>query len=309
MPVPAATGNFSNHLAPGIRGIVGTNLRSSETYYSRFLNTSTSDRNYEDRLAAAGLPIAARKAQGQGIPTYPVLEGNTQRISFDVWGIGFSVTQEMWEDDLYKGQGSAIRDGANNIADSLRERVEIQAHLPFGAGGYDGSTYTVLPDNSGLFATSHSPVAGAHGVAQANRPSTDVELSVTSYRAGVVQFKKWTNDQGLRIPGYTKPVRLGCSVDLEYTALEVVRNPTRVDAGDGVKNVHRMVEVVGDPYITDTNNWFLQGAKHFMEFVWRWRPRLDNYDDRDRRIAKFVGYERFTVNALHWLGMYGTAPS
>lgn len=304
---PAVTGNFSNHLAPGIRAVIGANLGGRESYYSMFYDIETSERNYEDYLAAAGLPIAALKPQSEPIVAYDPLEGSTKRVSFDVWAIGFEVSEEAWEDDLYADSGSALRSASNGIADSLAERVEIEAHRPLNAEGYDGSTYTVLPDSSGLFATSHSPVAGGEAAAQSNRSATDADLSVTSYRVGLTQFRKYTNDRGLRIPGFTMPARLITPVDLEWDAGEVVNSSNRPDTMNRVENVSKgktSVEIT--PYITNDDTWSIQGAKHFMKFFWRFRPRLDSFDDRRTRTAVYVGYQRFKVAPIHWLGMYGS---
>lgn len=305
--MPATTGALSNHLAPGIRAVIGTSLEGRESYYSKFYEMETSERNYEDYLAAAGLPIATRKTQGQPIQTYDPLEGNTKRVDFEVWAIGFEVTQEAWEDDLYASDGSALRAASTGIADSLVERVEIEAHRPLNAEGFDGSTFTVLPDSSGLFATSHSPVSGGEAAAQANRPSTEVDLNVTSYRAGLTTFRKYTNDRGLRIPGYTSPARLIVAPDLEFDALEVVGSSNRPDTANRVENVTKnRTSVEVSPYITDTDQWIIQGSRHMMKFFWRWRPRLDNFDDRRSRVAVFVGFQRFRVMPIHWLGMYGS---
>lgn len=306
---PAVTGGFSNHLAPGLEAIIGTNLEGRESFYSRYYNVKTSNRNYEDVLAAAGLPIASSKPQGQPITAVDPLEGTTQRVTFPTWGIGMEVSEEAWDDDLYANDGSALRDGANGIADSLAERVEVEAHRPLNAEGFDGSTYTVLPDSSGLFATSHSPVTGGEAAAQANRPSTDADISVTTYRAALITIRKYVNDRGLRIPGFCTAARLILPPDNTFDAQEIVQSKMRPDTMNQVDNVSPGIEILpqGNPYITDTDQWIIQCRMHYLNFYWRWRPRLDSFDDRRSRVAIFVGYERFNVIARHWLGLYGSS--
>ena len=99
---PAVTGGFSNHLAPGFRALIGTSFEGRETFYSRYYNIETSERNYEDVLAAAGLPIASAKPQGQAITAIDPLEGTTQRVSFNVWGIGMEVARAaLMADDTW----------------------------------------------------------------------------------------------------------------------------------------------------------------------------------------------------------------
>src|SRR6185436_13984940 len=133
---PSTTAGFANHMAPGIRQIIGTNLGARKSYYSQLYNVETTVRNYEDYLAGTGLPIAVEKPQGVNIQSFDPIEGVTKRLSPKVYAIGMEVTEEAWDDDLYANKGSAIRDGANGLADSLAERVEIEAHRPWTAEGF-----------------------------------------------------------------------------------------------------------------------------------------------------------------------------
>lgn len=304
---PIQTSSFSNHMAPGLMEIIGTALAGRTSYYSQFCEVKTSERNYEDVLAATGLPIAVSKAQGADIQSYDPLEGNTKRFTPVVYALGMEVTEEAWEDDLYSGKGSAIRDAAQGLADSLAERVEVQAHDPL--NNAFGTTYTVLPDNtSGFIATSHAVVTGAAGAAQANRPTTDADLTVTSFRAGLTAFRKYTNDQGLRIPQYTYPSMLIVPPDVGDDAKEILYSSNRPDTMNRVENVTRNeTALLVDPYLTDTDAWFLRAPKHHLYFIWRWRPRYDNFDDRRARVAIHVGYERFICQPAHWLGWYGSS--
>lgn len=305
--MPSLTGSFAEHLAPGLRAIIGTNLQERSAIYTTFVNVGSSTRNFEDHLAATGLPVASQKAQGEAITTEDPLEGAKKRVSWTVWGIGFEVSEEAWDDDLYTTKGSALRDAANSIADSLAERVEIEAHRPFNAEGFD-STFTVLPDNTtGFINTSHPAITGGEAAAQANRPATDVAFSLTSFRDAEIAVMKYTNDRGLRIPNFTKLKQLIIPPDLKHIAAEIMQSGMRPDTVNQVKNVTAgAVSINVTPYITVSTHWILQAQKHFFDFIWRWRPRFDSFDDRSRRIAKFIGYQRFDTRPIHWLGHFGS---
>lgn len=301
------TSGFSNHLAPGFREIVGTQLGGRQSFYSQICNVETTKRNYEDYLAGTGVPVAVEKPQGVNISTFDPLEGSTKRFTPKVYAIGMEVSEEAWEDDLYAGSGSAIRDGASGLADSLAEVVEIQAHRPFTAEGFT-STWTVLPDASNFFATSHSPITGGIGPAQANRPATDVDLTVTTYRAALSSQKQIKNDQGLRVPGLIDFTKLIVAPQGIYDAEEIVRSSNRPDTMNRVENVtQNATSIIVDPYLSDdADAWFLQARKHYNMFLWRKRPVMDNFDDRRARVAVMVGLERFTNGPVHWYGNYGT---
>lgn len=310
----ASTASFAEHLEPGLREIVGTNLEGRQSFYSQLMRVETSERNFEDYLYASGLPIAQLKAELAPIVSVDPIEGSTKRVSHNVYAMGFEVSEEAWEDDLYKGKGSALRDAANGLSDSLAEAVEIQAHRFFNAEGFleaaVPSFLQTLPDAAAtvsVFNSAHGPISGGEAGSQANRPSTDADLTVTSYRAGLTQFKNWKNDRNLRIPGFTEPQILLVPLDLEYEAKEIVQNPTRVDSANDIQNVTRGgVTVVVDPYLDDSDAWVLIGRKHWLIHLWRWRPRMDSFDDRRSRAAVMVAYERFSHIAVAWQGVYGT---
>lgn len=302
---PMNTGGFSEHLAPGLMAIIGTKLKSSESYYKSFYNTRTTKRNYEDVLAATGLPMASAKGEGDPIISEDALEGNTKRITPEEWGIGCEITQTAWEDDLYSGEGSALRDAANGIADSLMERKEVEAHRLF-VDGFDSTALTVLPNNTeAVFATSHVPIAGGEAAAQANRE--DVDISVASYRDALIRFRKYVNDRGIRIPGYATPRLLVGGVDLQYVFDELVKNEWRPDTENRVKNFSQNATTpMTTPYITATDDWFLFADKHFNDYFARSGARFDNFDERRRRVAVFVGWERYKFQCYHWLGVHGS---
>ena len=310
----AATGSFSEHLAPGLREIVGTNLGGREVHYSVLARVETSERNYEDFLAAAGLPIAVAKGEGAPIQAFDPLEGGTMRLSHTVYGIGVEISEEAWEDDLYAGKGSALREAGNSLADSMAEVVELQFHRMFGSEAFLTSAVPThmrtLPDNAAtvsIYNTAHSAVSGGEAAAQSNKPTTNVDLTVTSYRAGLTQFRKWRDDRNKRIPGYTKPARLIVSEDLEWDALEILGSANRPDTANRVENVSKgRTSLHVDPYIDDTDAWFIQGQKHHKTFLWRWRPRMDSFDDRRSRIAIFLAYQRFSTGCPTWRGMYAS---
>lgn len=303
---PLTTGSAANHLAPGIRGIVGTRLAGRETYYSQMYNVETSMRNYEDYLAATGLPIAVEKPQGVNIQSFDPIEGLTKRLTHTVFAIGFEVSEEAWDDDLYKGSGSMLREASEGLADSIAERTELEATRPFNTEGFDG-TFTVLPDTSAVFATSHNPITGAQGIAQGNRPSTNADLNVTSYRAGLTASRRLRDDQGKRIPGAFRSTTLWVPPENEYAAMEIVKSSNRPDTDARVENVTKnATSVKSNPYLDDVDSWFLQGNKTHNVFLWRWRPRMDSFDDRRARVAIHVAYVRFSYAFVHWLGWYGS---
>lgn len=306
MALPLTTGSAAEHLQPGIREIIGTRLGGRESHYSRMYNVETTMRSYEDYLAATGLPVAVEKHEGENIQSFNPVEGDTARLTPKVYAIGFEITEEAYEDDLYTGRGSMIRAASEDLADAFAERTELEAHRPFNSEGFDGSTFTVLPDGSGFFATSHSPITGAMGITQANRPSINADLNITSYRTMLTAFRRYRDDQGKRVPGISKPAALEVPPELEWVMREL-ESVNRPDTANRVDNVSRgLTTGYVNPYLDDPDSWFGRAPKHSAYFLWRWRPRMDAYSERRSRVAVEVLYGRFSYGPIHWLGYYGS---
>lgn len=308
---PSLTTGFANHMAPGIRQIIGTNLGGRNSYYSRIANVETTTRNYEDFLMGTGLPIAVEKPQGENIQAFDPIEGTTKRLTPKVYAIGMEVSEEAWDDDLYANKGSAIRDGANGLADSVAERVEIEAHRPFTVEGFNTSApwFPVLPSGTtAFFSASHAPITGGQGVTQSNIQATNADLSVTSLRSALTVFRKYKNDQGLRIPGIAQPTMLMVSPDDEWNAMEILKSPERPDTANRVTNVTPSLTLLVNPYLSDdADAWFLQAKKHYNFFLWRKRPVLDSFDDRRAHVAIHTILCRFSNAPVHWLGNFGSS--
>lgn len=308
---PSLTTGFANHMAPGIRAIIGTNLGGRQSYYSLLNNVETTTRNYEDFLAGTGLPTASVKPQGENIVAFDPLEGTTKRLTPVVYAIAMEVSEEAWDDDLYANKGSAIRDGANGLADSIAERTEIEGHRPWTVEGFNTAApwFPVLPSGTtAFFSDSHAPITGGQGVTQSNLASTNADLSVTSLRAALTVFRKYKDDQGKRIPGIAQPTMLIVSPDDEWNAMEIIKSPERPDTGNRVTNVTPSLKILCDPYLSDNpDGWFLQAKKHYAYFLWRKRPVMDSFDDRRARVAIHTMLCRFSNGPVHWLGNFGSA--
>jgi len=309
---PLGTGSVALHMQPGIRAIVGTRLGGRESYYTLMYNVETSTRNYEDWLYATGLPIATTKPQGQPIQAFDPLEGTYKRLIHETTAMGFEVTEEAWDDDQYAGNGSAIREAAGGLADSLAEKCELDSHRPFNTEGFTagvGAPFQVLPagDNEAFFSTAHAIVTGGQGIPQANRPSTNTDLNITSLRTCLTQFRRYRDDQNKRVPGINQPTALIVPPELEFVMKELLGSSNRPDTANLVENVTKGV-VTGyvNPYLDDTDSWFVKASKHYAVFLWRWRPRLDSFDDRRSRVAVHVAYQRYSYGPITWMGYYGS---
>jgi hypothetical protein len=298
----ALTGSFAKTIAPGYRDIVGTTFESAAVMYSRLFHVEATERNYEDMFASTGVPRAVSKPEGAPISFYDPIEGNQKRVQIGAKAIGVQISRELWDDDLYKNR-SGVRKSASMLARAYMETVEVDAFDVFNNGF--GSTYTTT-DGVGLFNTAHTRLDG--GGTQANRPSTDIGLSLSSMRAGRNQFSKWFDDRGNRIKG--NPKFLWTGIDLADRAEELLFTQGKPDTSDNTVNVTRgKLTPISTPYITSSTAWFITGPDHWLYFFWRTRPVMDAYDDRNTKTAKFTIWGRYGLNTIHWHDSYATTGS
>lgn len=295
----AMTGGFARHLAPGYRDIVGTTFKSWEAYYSRICKVESTTRNYEEYFHATTLPIAVSKGESTPISFFDPLEGSKLTVTPGEYAMGMQVSRRLWDDDLYKAK-SAIRQSASSLAKSFAELTEIIGHAPLNDGF---TSYGTVDGAATLFATTHPRLDG--GGNQANTPTVAAALSLTSYRAGRNQFMKWTDDRGKRLRSMPKVLITG--IDLGDRARIMLGTPNEPGSANNDINVLKgTVAVIQSPYITSSTAWYLLGPEHWIKFLWRSRPELDAYDDKDTKGAKFTIWGRLAVTAVHWHDAWGT---
>lgn len=297
----ALSSSFANHLAPGLMDIVGLRFKNYPAWYSQLLNVMTSERQYEDFLNATGLPIAVARAEGEPVPFYDPLEGLTKRFTHGNFSIGFQVSREAWNDDMYKSK-SALRKAANGLVRSCTEKVEIDAAFANFNDGFSGNTKSI--DNVTLYSASHTRLDGS-GITQSNLQAS-AAITLTTLRQAQLLFYGWTDDRGIKI--ICNPTTLVTSNydATAYTAAALLQSPMSPDTTNLVKNVTQgFLTQVKYPYLTDANSYFILGDEHQLNFIWRERPTLDSWDDKNTRTAKFASYMRYSTGPVHWVGAVG----
>ena len=300
MPNPATTGQFSSLLAPGLRKIYTEELRKRPTEYDKVADVLTSRRNYEDDLQVALLGTTPTKPEGT--PTLfdsPIL-GPQVRYRHVSYGLGFRVTREMWDDDLYGVMQKASKDLAGANAETVEVRfwdVLNNATVNTTYAGFDGLA---------LLHTGHTLLGGG---TFGNRPSTDVELSVSALQAAVENFENMTNERGRKI--LAKPWRLVIPVGLKWAAREILGSAQKPYTANNEINalMDEELSFFVSHYLTDSKRWFLLGKNHDLKFFWRRKPMFENADDFSTGDAMFKTFMRFSAGFSSWREIYGSSPA
>lgn len=236
------------------------------------------------------------KNEGQAISYDTEIQGFTTRYVHSTYGMGFIVTKEAFEDDLYDVVGKRR---ANGLAFSVKQTLNTR-----GAYMFNNATTFTLGDGVSLLNNAHPLVSG--GTAGNLSAST---LSEAALESACIAIMKTTNDRGLRIN--LIPQKLVIPPDLVFEAERILNSPLRVATSNNDLNALKEMGkfpggVVVNHYLTNTTAWFIftncpDGTKAFE----RRAPKFDMDNDFDTENAKFKTTFRISFGCTDWRSVYG----
>jgi hypothetical protein len=291
-------------LLPGLNALFGLEYARYGEEHKEFFDTETSERSFEEETKLSGFSAAPVKNEGSAIAYDNGQEVFTARYTHETIALGFSLTEEAIEDNLYDSL-SARYTKALARAMSYTKQTKAAAVLN---NGFSASF--LGGDGVALFSTSHPLVSG--GV-NSNTPSTQTDLNETSLEAAVIQIAAWTDERGLLIAA--KPRKLVVPPNLMFVATRLLETELRVGTSDNDINALKNNGSIPEGYtvnhfLTDTNAWFLttdvpNGLKHFVR-----TPMSTGMDgDFDTGNVRYKARERYSFGWSDPLGMFGSSGS
>jgi hypothetical protein len=289
-------------LLPGLNALFGLEYAQYGQEHKEIYETETSERSFEEETKLSGFNAAPVKNEGSAIAYDNGQEAWTARYTHETIALGFSLTEEAIEDNLYDSL-SARYTKALARAMAYTKQVKAASVLNNGfTSGYNGG------DGVPLFSASHPLVSGG---TNSNIPSTAADLNETSLENAVIQISLWTDERGLLIAA--KPKKLVVPPQLQFVATRLLETELRVGTTDNDVNAIKNNGSIPDGYcinhfLTDTNAWFLttdvpNGMKHFVR-----TPLSNSMDgDFDTGNVRYKSRERYSFGWSDPLGMYGSA--
>ena len=291
-------------LLPGLNALFGLEYAKYGEEHKEIYDTETSERSFEEETKLSGFSAAPVKNEGSAIAYDNAQEAWTARYNHETIALGFSLTEEAIEDNLYDSL-SARYTKALARAMAYTKQVKAAAVLN---NGFTNSAAYYGGDGVPLFSASHPLITG--GV-NSNIPTTAADLNETSLEAAVIQISLWTDERGLLIA--SKPKKLVVPPSLMFVATRLLETELRVGTTDNDINALKNNGSIPDGYavnhfLTDTNAWFLttdvpNGMKHFVR-----SPLAQSMDgDFDTGNVRYKSRERYSFGWSDPLGMYGSA--
>ena len=110
--------SFAKALWPGVNAWYGKAYNEYSTEYNKLFDTYKSSKAFEEDVGVSSFGLAAIKPEGGSITYDSERQAFITRYQHVVYALGFIVTREAYEDDLYDVVG---RQKAKSLAYSMRQ--------------------------------------------------------------------------------------------------------------------------------------------------------------------------------------------
>ena len=297
-------------LLPGLNALFGLEYEKYEDEHTMIYETESSDRSFEEEVKLSGFGAAPVKAEGSAISYDSAQESFTARYNHETVAMGFSITEEAMEDNLYDSLSARY---TKALARGMAYTKQVKSAFPLNNGF---SNAFQSGDGVNLFTAVGDGVAGGdghplvNGGTNSNRPVTAADLNEVSLEDAVINIAAFTDERGLLIAA--RPRRLIVPPALMFVATRLLETEGRVGTADNDINALRNNGSIPEGYsvnhyLTDSNAFYLitdvpNGMKHFER-----TPLETSMDgDFDTGNVRYKARERYSFGVSDPLGIYGS---
>lgn len=289
-------------LLPGLNALFGLEYKRYPEEWKDIFETESSERSFEEETKLSGFGAAPVKDEGSSIKYDTAQEAWTSRYNHETIALGFSITEESMEDNLYESL-SARYTKALARAMAYTKNVKGANILNYATNpNYKGG------DATPLLSTQHPLVGGGFN---SNTFTTHADLNETSLEQAAIQISGWTDERGLLIAA--KPKKLIIPKELPFTATRLLETQLRTGTADNdISAIVSNGTIPGgwsvNHWLTNPTQWFLttdipNGLKHFE------RVRMSTSQDGDFETGnmRYRARERYSFGWSDPLGIFGSS--
>jgi hypothetical protein len=301
------TSSFAKALFPGVNKWYGDAYAEFSPQWNKLFTTASSRRAFEEDVGMSMFGLPSVKSEGAPIVYDSSRQGFTSRYNHVVYAMGFVITREMYDDDLYDVVG---KQKARSLAFSMRQNKEIIAanvyNRAFNTTYVGGDAATLVASAGGGGSASHPNISGGtwtNGVAAA------VDISEAALEQANIDIRGFTNDRGLKIQA--KPKTLVIPKELMFEATRILKTEGQVYSADNTLNALKTMgiipEIVVNDYLTDTDAWFIRtDVQDGLKYFERNADEFGMDEDFDTENAKYKARSRFSFGWSDARGIYGS---
>jgi len=296
------TGTHPKLLQPGIHATWGQVYAEHAKEYVDLYEILTSEKAYEEDVQVTGFGLAPIKAQGAAGSYDSETGGPTTRYQHIAYSLGFMVTHEEIEDNLYAEVGER-RAKAN--AFSMAQTIETVAAFPY--NNAFSSTFFTTADGASLVSASHLNTTGG---TYSNALTPAADLSESALEDLTIQIMGTLTDRGLNVS--VMPRSLIVPRQEWYNANRILKSVLQSNTANNNINVLNATNAFPEGikmnhYLTASHAWFIRtNAMQGMQFFWREQTNVKDDNEFDTKNMKSLSYMRFSVGCTDPRGIAGS---
>lgn len=304
------TSSFAKSLWPGVNAWYGEAYNQYPVEWDKLFEKHTSRRAFEEDVGSAYFGLAPIKPEGTPVTYDTARQGFTHRYNHVVYALGFVITREAVDDDLYDVVG---RMKARSLAFSMRQTKEIVAanvyNRAFSTGFVGGDGASLIASASSATVGGSASAPNIMGGTYTNGPAVAADLSEASLEQACIDIADFTNDRGLKIA--VRPVSLIIPKEEMFNVRRILQSDKRVggDLNDlnALKNMGMIPEVVVNHYLTDKDAWFIRtDVQNGLKYFERRADEFGMDEDFDTENAKYKASARYSFGWTDRRAIYGS---
>ena len=289
-------------LEPGLNALFGLEYKRYENQHEEIYTKESSDRAFEEEVMLSGFGQAQVKPEGSGITFDNAQETFTARYTHETVALGFTITEEAIEDNLYDRLASRY---TKALARSMANTKQVKAVNPLIQGlpttdGFDSG------DGVSLFNTSHPTISGT----VSNTLATQADLNETSLEQAMIDIAAFTDERGLKIAA--KGMKMIIPSELQFTAERLMKSANRVGTADNDINALRSMGMlpqgfVVNNFLTDTDAFYIiTDVPNGMKYFERAPITTKMEGDFDTGNMRYKARERYSFGVSDFRGIFAS---
>lgn len=294
---------LAKELEPGLNALFGMEYGRYENQHTQIFDTENSDRAFEEEVMLSGFGAAPLKSEGSALSYDEAGEAYTARYNHETIALGFSITEEAIEDNLYDRLGSRYTKAlARSMAHTKQVKAAAVLNNAFTGGASAGG------DGVALCSTSH-PLT--NGGTFSNTPSVAADLNETSLEDALISIAGFVDERGIKVA--LKGTKLVIPRQLQFVAERLLMSNLRVGTADNDTNAIRSMGMLPqgtavNDYLTDPDAWFIKtdAPRGFVHFE-RVKLSTGMEGDFDTGNMRYKARERYSFGFSDPRCVYGSA--
>ena len=297
--------SIAKELLPGLNAVVGIEYGEVSDEHAPLYEVENSDRAFEEEVLFTGFGTAPVKGEGAAVSYDDAQESFTSRYTHETIALGFAVTEEAMEDNLYD---TFAKLRAKGLARAMANTKQVKAADVFNNGfisSFAGG------DGQAFFSSAHPTIGDG---TQSNLLAAS-DLSEAALETALISVSKTKDDRGILIGAQAESLHIPS--DLAFTADQILNSPLSTTIANSATNVNDINSIRNQGLVpngffvnrrfTDTNGYFIKtdvpnGAKMFVRSPLQTKME----PDFDTGNLRFKARERYAFGFSDWRGFFGS---